>query len=295
MATNGWLNFIPHLRRQQETKMRAKEFTLNESIIDNVKSIYNTLIKDKNIATKITQIQQNKSLINSITQLLIADYKSGTLTKDRVIEIVKSKFSVMEEYTPEKYNWKKSKFAGWLFLLASAVMYSVQFFVDKGPDGYIQPDSTGEAIVAASALTMMISLIILIIDQLMVLAHPQSQASNAAMSNQTWMQWVGWLQSRVKNVQDSLEEETDAIQDSVNSSEDEKIKSLTKLTKSLNLMTRFSNRWTESIQNPTVTSLKEKLIIGINLEKTLYDELRKLGVNPAYFPKEIDITQIKGI
>ena len=30
MVTSGWLNFIPHPRRQQETKMRAKEFTLNE-------------------------------------------------------------------------------------------------------------------------------------------------------------------------------------------------------------------------------------------------------------------------
>lgn len=275
--------------------MRAKEFTLNESIIDNVKSIYNTLIKDKNIATKITQIQQNKSLINSITQLLIADYKSGTLTKDRVIEIVKSKFSVMEEYTPEKYNWKKSKFAGWLFLLASAVMYSVQFFVDKGTDGYIQPDSTGEAIIGAGALAMLISLIILIIDQIMSLAHPQAQASNAAMSGQTCRQWLEWILSRVKNVQDSLEEENDAIQDSATSSEDEKIKSMTKLTKSLNLNTRFYNKWTEVMQDPTITSLKEKLIIGINLEKTFYNELRKLGVNPAYFPKEIDITQIKGL
>ena len=280
--------------------MRAKEFTLNEdilneSIIDKVKSIYNTLIKDKNIATKITQIQQNKSLIDSISQSLIADYKSGTLTKDRVIEIVKSKLPVTEENTPLKYNWKKSKFAGWLFLLASAVMYSVQFFVDKGPDGYIQPGSTGEGIIAAGALTMIISLIIIIIDQIMSWAHPQAQASNAAMSNQIWMQWGGWLDSRVKNVQDSLEEENDAIQDSATSSEDEKTKSMTKLIKSLNLMTRFNNRWTEAIQNPTVTSLKEKLIIGINLEKTLYDELRKLGVNPAYFPKEIDTTQIKGL
>jgi uncharacterized membrane protein YcjF (UPF0283 family) len=272
--------------------MRAKEFTLNESIIDNVKSIYNTLIKDKNIATKITQIQQNKSLINSITQSLITDYKSGTLTKDRVIEIVKSKLPAMEDSTP-KYDWKKSKFAGWLFLLASAVMYSVQFFVDKGPDGYIQPDSTGEAIIGAGALTLMLSLVIVIID--IAMAGSAKVQANTPMSGQTWMQWLEWILSRVKNVQNSLEEENDAIQDSATSSEDEKIKSMTKLTKSLNLNTRFYNKWTEVMQDPTITSLKEKLIIGINLEKTLYDELRKLGVNPAYFPKEIDITQIKGL
>jgi hypothetical protein len=292
MVTSGWLSSILHPRRQQETKMRAKEFTLNESIIDNVKSIYNTLIKDKNIATKITQIQQNKSLINSITQSLITDYKSGTLTKDRVIEIVKSKLPAMEDSTP-KYDWKKSKFAGWLFLLASAVMYSVQFFVDKGPDGYIQPDSTGEAIIGAGALTLMLSLVIVIID--IAMAGSAKVQANTPMSGQTWMQWLEWILSRVKNVQNSLEEENDAIQDSATSSEDEKIKSMTKLTKSLNLNTRFYNKWTEVMQDPTITSLKEKLIIGINLEKTLYDELRKLGVNPAYFPKEIDITQIKGL
>ena len=284
MATSGLPSSILHLKRQQETKMRAKEFALNEdilneSIIDNVKSIYNTLIKDKNVATKITQIQQNKSLIDSITQSLITDYKSGTLTKDRVIEIVKSKLPAMEDSTP-KYDWKKSKFAGWLSLLALAIIYIF------GKGGYSAADAFG-------MLALILSLVIVVID--MAMAGSAKVQANTPMSGQTWMQWSAWIQSRVKNVQDSLEEENDAIQDSVNSSEDEKVKSLTKLTKSLNLMTRFSNRWTESIQNPTVTSLKEKLIIGINLEKTLYNELRKLGVNPAYFPKEIDITQIKGI
>jgi hypothetical protein len=153
--------------------MRAKEFILkedilNEGIIDKIKTIYNIITKEPQFIKKVKEVQQNTSLINSIVQSLKTKASDTPLTKEDVITIIQSKLPTMENDIKEPNNWRRSKLAGIISLIAVGITSIIRFVGGPAADGNSAVEITG----ISTVIILAISLLVVFIDVLR--NHPKT-------------------------------------------------------------------------------------------------------------------------
>jgi len=164
--------------------MRANEFILkedilNEGVIDKIKTIYNIITKEPQFIKKVKEVQQNTSLINSIVQSLKAKATDTALSKDDVINVIQSKLPTMEDdATPPKFkvgpwakepnNWRRSKLAGVVSLIAVGITSIIRFVGGPAADGNSAVEITG----VSTVIILAISLLVVFIDALR--NHPKT-------------------------------------------------------------------------------------------------------------------------
>ena len=144
--------------------MRAKEFILkedilNEGIIDKIKTIYNIITKEPQFIKKVKEVQQNTSLINSIVQSLKTKASDTPLTKEDVINIIQSKLPTMENDIKEPNNWRRSKLAGVISLIAVGITSMIRLIGGPATD-----NPAVEAAAIPTIIIVMISLSIVFLD-----------------------------------------------------------------------------------------------------------------------------------
>ena len=85
--------------------MRAKEFIIEEGLADiknKLMSAYQNLSQSQEFVAAFRKFYSNKTLINSIVEELQLSAKNKTLTKEKIVDIIKAKIPVTEEIVAEK-------------------------------------------------------------------------------------------------------------------------------------------------------------------------------------------------